>query len=155
MHEHSEEPMDATEAVQNDLARLETYKSQLNVLLRQQEILRLTLQEHTRARDTLEGIERLGADPETLAPVGADTYVKVSQLSTQKVLMGIGSGVVVEVDREKGLAMLNDRIVNIERSSKEMGEELLRVDSEAQIISQRLESLVRQQQAAQGGFPDQ
>ncbi len=155
MPEPSEEPMDATEAVQNDLARLETYKSQLNVLLRQQEILRLTLQEHTRARDTLEGIERLGADPETLAPVGADTYVKVSQLSTQKVLMGIGSGVVVEVDREKGLAMLNDRIVNLERSSKEMGEELLRVDSEAQIISQRLESLVRQQQAAQGGFPDQ
>ena len=155
MPDPSPQEIDENEAVQNDLARLDTYKNQVNILLRQQEVLRLSVLEHTRARDTLEGMDRLDGSEETLAPVGANTFVKVSHVSSQKVLIGIGTGVVVEVDREKALSMLNERVVALERSSKERNDELLRIDAEAQVISQRLEAAVRQQQQTAGMADDQ
>ena len=148
MPEPAQQEAEATEAVQDDLARLDAYKNQVNILLRQQEILRLSLLEHTRARDTLEAMDRLDGGEESLAPVGANTFVKVSQISAEKVLIGVGSGIVVEVDREKALSMLNERLGALETSGKEMSDEILRIDSEAQLVSQRLEAAMQHQQLA-------
>lgn len=146
--EGPEVPPDTPEVVQEDLARLDAYKNQVNILLRQQEILRLSLLEHTRARDTLEAMDQLDGGEESLAPVGANTFVKVSQISAEKVLIGVGSGIVVEVDREKALSMLNERLGALETSGKEMSDEILRIDSEAQLVSQRLEAAMQHQQLA-------
>jgi prefoldin alpha subunit len=134
------------EDMQNELARLEEYRNQAGALLRQQEIIRISIAEHQRARDTLEELERLDTGREILAPVGAETFVKVIPGSTERVILGLGCGFVVEVERVRGLEMLNERIGRLDRAQQEMVNQLQQLDNEAQALSQRLEAAIKQKQ---------
>jgi prefoldin alpha subunit len=138
------------EDMQNDLARLEEYRNQAGAILRQQEMIRMTIAEHQRARDTLEELERLDNKRELLAPVGAETFVMVTPGSTEKVIMGLGCGFVVEVERVRGLEMLNERIGSLDRAQQEMVNQLQQLDNEAQALSQRLEAAIKQKQQKHG-----
>lgn len=142
-HDHDEAEEQAS--VQEDISRLDAYRNQLNLILRQQEMLRISLVEHNRARETMENMERLESGAEILAPVGAETFVKVSPVTTGRILIGVGSGIIIEVAREKGLAMVNERIQGLEKADKDMTQELLRLDREAQAISERLENAMGRQ----------
>lgn len=144
--EPTREEAPTEESVQEDLSRLEAYRSQLSAILRQQEMLRMTIIEHARSGETLEGLADMDRSAEILAPVGADTFVKVTPSSTERVLVGIGSGMVVELDREKGLSMINERLQGLERADKDMTQEIIRLDREAQAISQRLQTVMSRQE---------
>jgi prefoldin alpha subunit len=141
------------EDMQNDLARLEEYRNQAGAILRQQEMIRMSIAEHQRARDTLEELERLDSKREVLAPVGAETFVMMTPGSTEKVIIGLGSGFVVEVERVRGLEMLNERIGSLDRAQQEMVNQLQMLDNEAQALSQRLEAAIKQKQQKHSVHP--
>lgn len=130
--------------VQEDLLRLEAYRNQLNALLQQHQILSASRQEHGRARESLEGVERAPAGAELLIPLGGETFVRGSVDRTAPVLVGIGSGVVVEMERPKVVEIIAERTVRIDQALRDLESQMGSLDERIQALSQRLDSIARE-----------
>lgn len=138
------------EQVQEELMRLEAYRNQLNALLQQHQMLGSSRIEHDRARETLEALDHLSADAELVIPLGGDTYVRGSAARGSTVLLGIGSGVVVEMDRPKVVELLAQRLTRIDQAAREMDGQIRTLEERVEMISARLESLSRAPSSAGG-----
>ncbi len=149
MSASSPESTEVTEQqVQEDLIRLDAYRSQLNALVQQHQILSASRQDHLRARESLDGVDRAPADAELLLPLGAEAFVRGSVDRSAPVLVGIGSGIVVEMDRPKVVELLSDRLKRIDQAVKDLETQMTSVDERIQILSQRLDAIARASQAA-------
>lgn len=127
--------------VQEELARLDAYRSQLNAMLQQLQYLSASRAEHLRAREALDGLERLHADGEILVPLGGDTFVRGTPIKDSPVLVGVGSGVVVEMDRAQVTEVLTERMTKIEQAATDLEGQARALDERIQLLSRRLESL--------------
>ncbi|MGP8159427.1 MAG: prefoldin subunit alpha [Thermoplasmata archaeon] len=137
-------PRATEQQVQEDLLRLDAYRNQLNALLQQHEILSASRQDHVRARESLEGVDRAPTTAEFLLPLGGETFVRGSVDRNAPVLVGVGSGVVVEMERPKVVELLADRTVRIEQALRDLEEQMTGLDERIQVLSSRLDSIARE-----------
>jgi len=137
-------PAVTEQQVQEDLIRLDAYRNQLNALLQQHQILTASRQDHIRARESLEGVDRAPASAELLLPLGGETFVRGSVDRDAPVLVGVGSGVVVEMERPKVVELVAQRVVRIEQALRDLEGQMATLDERIQALSQRLDSLARE-----------
>jgi len=131
------------EQVQEEIMRLDAYRAQLNQLLQQHQYLAASRSDHQRAKESLEGLERLAAGAELLLPIGGETFVRGAPAATEKVLIGVGSGIVVELERPKVVEMLADRLLKIDQASQEMEGQIRTLDERVQVLARRIESVTQ------------
>jgi prefoldin alpha subunit len=129
--------------VQEDLLRLEAYRNQLSASLQQHQILTGSRADHDRARESLDGVDRTDAGSEMLIPLGGETFVRGSVDRGASVLIGVGSGVVVEMDRPKAAELLAERIGKIDQAVRDLEGQMNALDERIQVLSRRLESVSR------------
>jgi prefoldin alpha subunit len=129
--------------VQEDLIRLDAYRSQFSALAQQREILVASRQDHLRARESLEGIERSRSGDEMLVPLGGEAFVRGSVELDSPVLIGIGSGVVVEMERPKAVELLAQRTTRIEQALRETEGQMGALEERVQLLSRRLDAAAR------------
>ncbi len=140
----SARPHEVTEQqVQEDLIRLDAYRDQLNALLQQHQILEASRADHLRARESLEGIDRAPPTAELLLPLGGEAFVRGGVDRTAPVLIGIGSGVVAEMERPKVVELLAQRLVRIEEATREIEGQMNSLNERIQQLSRRLDSIAR------------
>jgi prefoldin alpha subunit len=144
----SQPELPSDQEVQEDLMRLDAYRAQLNAALQQHQILAASRQEHLRARESLEGVERANPDTEMLLPLGAETYVRGGVDRTAPILIGIGSGVVVEMERPKAVELLAQRMLQIDQAARDLEGQMTALDDRIQILSRRLDAVARASAAA-------
>ncbi len=123
--------------------RLEAYRNQLSASLQQHQILTASRAEHERARESLEGVDRAASDAELLIPLGGETFVRGTIDRGAQVLIGVGSGVVVEMDRPKVAELLAQRTVKIEQAVRDLEGQMNALDERIQLLSRRLETVSR------------
>jgi prefoldin alpha subunit len=136
-------PPPSEREIQEDLMRLEAYRSQLSALTQQHQILLASRQDHLRARESLEGVERSDTAAEYLLPFGGETYVRGSIQRAAPVLVGIGSGIVVEMDRAAATELLAKRLTTIDEAVRDLEGKIGAIDERADMLSRRLESVSR------------
>jgi len=141
----SEENVEAK--VQEDLVRLDAYRNQLTALLQQHQILSASRIDHVRARESLEGVERAAPGTELLLPLGGEAYVRGKVDRTAPVLLGVGAGVVVEMDRPKVAELLAQRLGRLEQAVRELEGQIATLDERIQLVSRRIEAASRPAQA--------
>jgi prefoldin alpha subunit len=129
--------------IQEELLRLDAYRNQLNALAQQHAILGTSRQECERARESLDGIDRAEGTSEYLLPLGGETFVRGSIVRAAPVLIGIGSGVAVEMDRPKAAELLAQRISQIDQAVRDLEGQMRTIDERTQILSRRLEAASR------------
>ena len=129
--------------VQEDLMRLEAYRNQLNALLQQYQILTSSRSEHIRARESLEGVERVDPGAELLLPLGGEAFVRGSIARDAPVLIGIGSGVVVEMNRAQVTELLAQRLLRIDQALRDLEVQMSGLDERIQLLSRRLDEIAR------------
>lgn len=129
--------------VQEELMRLDAYRGQLNAMVQQYQYLAGSRSEHVRARETLEGLEKIDPQTEVLIPVGGETFVRGIPARDAPVLVGIGSGVVVELPRPKVSEILAERLKKIDEASQELEGQIRALEERVQVLSQRLDSMTR------------
>ena len=129
--------------VQEELVRLDAYRSQLNAMVQQYQYLASSRTDHLRARESLEGLDRVGEDPELLIPVGGDAFLRGKPVKEAPVLLGIGAGVVVEMERPKVSEILAQRLVKIDQASQELEGQIRTLEERIQVLSRRLDSVTR------------
>lgn len=136
--------------MQEDLLRLEAYRNQFNALAQQLQLLSASRQEHVRARESLEGVDRAAPGTEFLLPLGGETFVHGSVGYEAPVLIGIGSGVLVEMARPKAAELLAQRLGRIDQALGELEGQMGTLDERIQLLSRRLDSAVQRD----GAGPD-
>jgi prefoldin alpha subunit len=144
-----DEPRPVTEEqVRDDLMRLDLYRNQLSQMLQQHQMISASRADHQRARETLDGLDRTGSDPELLLPVGGDTFLRGSPRDSDHVLVGIGSGIVVEMDRPKASQVLAERLVRLDQASQDLETQMRSLEERISVLSSRLEALSQSAQRA-------
>jgi prefoldin alpha subunit len=138
-------PAVTEQQVQEDLMRLEAYRNQLNALIQQYQILSSSRTEHARARESLEGVDRSDPLAEMLIPLGGETFVRGSIARDEPVLIGIGSGIVVEMNRAQVTELLAQRSIRIEQAVREIEGQMAGLDERIQLLSRRLDEIARSQ----------
>ncbi len=129
--------------VEEDLVRLDAYRTQLSGLVQQRQILIASRQDHARARESLEGVERADGSTEYLVPLGGEAYVRGRLDRGAPALVGVGSGVVVEMDRPKVAELLAQRLGRLDQALRELEGQITALDERIQLISGRIENATR------------
>jgi prefoldin alpha subunit len=140
-------PRPSERQVEEDLVRLDAYRTQLNGLVQQRQLLAASRQDHARARESLEGIDRAEASTEFLVPLGGEAYVRGRLDRGAPVLLGVGSGVVVEMDRSKVAELLAQRLGRLDQAGRELDGQIATLDERIQVVSRRLDNASRAAEA--------
>jgi len=127
--------------IQEDLVRLDAYRSQLNALLQQHQILSSSRGDHLRARESLEGVDRAEPGSELLLPLGGETLVRGSIAKDAPVLIGVGSGIIVEMERPRAMELLAQRVTRIDEAIGEIEGQVGSLEERIQLLSRRLDAL--------------
>jgi prefoldin alpha subunit len=136
--------------VQEDLVRLDAYRGQLNAMLQQQQFLLSSRADHLRARESLEGFERSGDAPELLIPLGGEAFVRGQTVRSDRILLGIGSGVVTEMERPKAAEILSQRLDKIDQAARDLEGQMRTLEERIAGLSDRLDQLTRGPEAGPG-----
>lgn len=147
---HDVQPV-SEEQVRDDLMRLDLYRNQLSQMLQQLQLISASRADHQRARESLEGLDGTGAEPELLVPVGGDTFLRGSPRDTAHVLVGVGSGIVVEMERPKASQLLAERLARLDQASKDLENQMHTLEERITALSSRLEALSQSAERAGSG----
>lgn len=125
--------MSASEGeLRRGLAVLDQYREQLEALAQQQEIVRVSLEEHMRARETLVRYQQAGKGAEVLVPVGANSFLKAEVKDAENAFVGIGADLVVYDDIPKQIERLDARIKSISEAGNAIGQRLADLQQRAE-----------------------
>ena len=143
--------MSASETeLRRGLAVLDQYREQLESLAQQQEIVRVSLEEHLRARETLVRYQEAGKGAEVLVPVGANAFLVAEVKDSTKAFMGIGSELILFDEIPKQIERLDARIKSISEAVAAIGQRLAELQQRAETQSASVQSLYDRLQGAQG-----
>lgn len=136
--------------IKQALATLEMYRAQAETLAEQQQLISFSLEEYSRARDTLGKWKEAAEDAELLVPVGGNSFVYARVADNKKALVGIGSGVTVERPLEDAVKTLEGRIKELAEASKKIADNLSVLESRTaqltQLVQTEYDRLQHQQQ---------
>ncbi|MFQ5985743.1 MAG: prefoldin subunit alpha [Thermoplasmata archaeon] len=108
--------------LQQAVAALETTRAQMDALTRQEEALRYSLQEYTRARDTMAEYKDAPVGTEILVPIGANSFLFAHIADVERCIVGLGA----EVALDDSIASAIERLDNRIRQLTTVQEDLLR-----------------------------
>src|SRR5437899_11269983 len=83
------------------IAVLDQYRANIETLAQQQEIVRVSLEEHLRARETLVRYQEAGKAAEILVPIGAKSFLVAQSREVDKAFGSIGADLLVYADSAK------------------------------------------------------
>ena len=131
---------EAREAV----AMLETGKAQLEAFVRQQEIIRLTIDEHRRAKETIERFAEGTPGEDVLIPIGAESLVHAKISENKNAVVGIGAGVSFEQSSEEASRILDLRIDDLNRALQRVTERVEQTELSMQKLSEEVQKFYSQ-----------
>ncbi len=126
--------------IRASLATIENYKEQVVAIEGQLEFVNATLEEHHRARVTLDGISKLKKGQKTLVPIGANTYIHAVIDEPDHAIIGVGMEVSVEKTMEDTTEALLSRISDLDAAKKGMEDHMAVIIEKANTLSTTLQS---------------
>jgi len=132
------------------LAVLDQYREQLEALAQQQEIVRVSLEEHMRARETLTRYQQSGKGAEVLVPVGASSFLVAEAKEADNAFVGIGSDLIVYDEIPKQLERLDARIKQISEAANAIGQRLGELQQRAEAQGAIVQGMYDQLQGQPG-----
>jgi prefoldin alpha subunit len=101
------------------------------------------------ANMTLDGIEQEKENSEMLIPIGGSSYVKVKLADTNKVIIGMGSGVSIEKTLPEAKVTLKERLDELEKTMHSAQQQFSQVAERINSGRSRLESMLSTREGKQ------
>jgi len=117
------------------LAVLDAYQRQLENFSSQAEILRMSLDDALRARDTLQAVAGAKEGDDILIPVGSGAFVHATVSEKRAAVVGVGSRVSVEKDLTDAVEFMKAGINDITEALKKADGAIKEVDEAARKLS--------------------
>ena len=125
------------ESLQQGIATLELIKVQIENLQKQIDTLQLSIQEHIRAIETLEGYTKIEKQ-EMLVPIGAGVFISV-RMGEKKGMLSIGNDLFVELPIERIIENLKTRHQSFETMLTKLTEDMKKLQGTYAALSERVE----------------
>ena len=106
------------------IAVLDQFREQIEALAQQQEIVRISLEEHLRAKETLSRYREAGRGAEVLVPIGANSFLVAESKDVERAFVSIGSDLIVVDDITNQIERLDARIKSITEAASAIGQRL-------------------------------
>jgi prefoldin alpha subunit len=132
------------------VANLELVRAQIENLGRQAELLRITLEEISRARETLVRAKDSGEGADLLMPIGANSFVFGALRDPRRVIVGIGSDVAIEFETDDAITRLEARVKAIEEAERGLAARMQELSIAEEESGAKVQELYAK---AQGGAP--
>ena len=131
---------------------LNEYRQQAEVFAQQYSLLEEGRME---AHAAIEGLEEIRASPDSivLLQIGGGASVRARVLDPDRVLLSIGSEVIIEKANAAAVDYLKDRITEMEASGRKVAETLDRIRGQMNEIARRMDILYQQAQMPAGNAP--
>lgn len=129
---------------------LKEYGQQAEVFAGQLELMENGRMEALAAIESLQSLVE-GGDGTVLLQVGGGASVRAKIIEPDKVLLNIGSDVIVEKPNAAAVEYLKDRMTELEASQKKVAEALEKLRGQMNEIAKRLEQGYAQAQSAAAG----
>ncbi len=121
------------------MSAIEAYKAQLEAINEQAQLLQMSLEDHSRAKDTLEAVAKGRPGEEVLMPTGGGAFVYAAIAKTDRALVGVGSGVSIDRPMEEAIAAVNARIGELMDALKKVGESGTVLEAKIEQLTQAVE----------------
>ncbi|MFQ5910569.1 MAG: prefoldin subunit alpha [Thermoplasmata archaeon] len=129
------------EALREAVAKLDMSRAQLDGLIKQSDLLRMSLEEHMRAKETITRYSQTTKGERLLVPIGANCFIFAAVESTEDVIMGLGSDVAVEQTAEGAISKLDQSIKQMNEAEEELSKRITELDSEVAQLSQQVQTM--------------
>lgn len=129
------------EEIRQKVGELELYRNQIDTLAKQDEILRLNIEELMRARDTLEGLKEKNPGDKILVPIGANFFINAKLDDTNKVISNLGSSVAAGEDVSEATERLDNHIKELNDAGQELANKVSELESKCATITQQLQEV--------------
>jgi prefoldin alpha subunit len=126
--------------LQQSLKNLELYRTQMESLDQQYEFMTHTIQEITKAKDTMVAYRDVEDGSEMLTPVGGSSYLFTKASSTDKAIVGIGAEIAVETKIDDAITKLEERIKEVEEAMKSLNKRYSEVANIASELATKIQS---------------
>ena len=123
------------------------YQYQAEAIGQQMNMLKLTLKDLETALATITALIDEPAGKETLVPIGFGSFVNATLTSTEKVVIGIGSGVSVEKRTEDAKVFLEKRKEELTKYFEQMNNAFAKLAQEMQNIEMTVQKQQQKQQS--------
>ena len=134
--------------LQNKMSTLEMYKGKIESFSRNAEMLKISIDEHRRAKDTLENYKGTKASTEILIPIGGAAFVRAKTMDTKKGIMEIGNGVVFEEGIDKTLDRLERKMDELHRTEHEITDQIYQMEQAIAKLTQEVQTEYAELQGA-------
>jgi prefoldin alpha subunit len=132
--------------IEEKVAILQQIQRDFELLQRRLVELELVANEYRRAVSTLEFLKGAEGEVNALISLGGGIYAYSDIKESKKVLVDVGSGVVVEKDVESAMEFLKKRLEEIEKSSAETTNTLKSLALEASKIQREIAELSKKRE---------
>jgi prefoldin alpha subunit len=129
-------------------AMLESARTQLDALAKQQQLIQLAIEEHVRARETIKALTKGSPGDEVLIPIGADSYIHAKVSDNRNAIVGVGSSTSIRRTPEEAEKILDEKIDELSRAFKAVTERAAQLEQMAQDLSEKVQ---QQYDAMQAG----
>ncbi len=138
--------MTKEEELSKYMAQIEYYREQINQLETQVSYLQAAINDYSRAKMTLENLDKTGDGTEVLLPIGGSTYITSIAKNPSKVLFDIGSGIVTEKTSKDAIKKINKRTEDLQKTQDKIGTMMQQLQEEAGEISAKAQEILSEQQ---------
>ena len=128
---------------------LEAIRNQMDNLSKQEELIQVTLEEFTRAKDALEDLKGKKEGDEILVPIGANCWVHAVLGDMDKAIASIGSNLAVGQPVEEIVVRLDSQLEEIEVAKTEVSGKLTSVSAKVSELTQMLQKVYAEMQGQQ------
>ena len=133
------------EELQKYAVMLQQQQQQAEYLQQNITQIQLTIQELDDAIKTLETLDGNGKEQEILVPIGVGTFLFSEVKNTNRIMVGIGSGVSVERDRETSIKTLSTRKEELDDVLKKAVETYNNIIAQMEQLQSKVQSMMPQQ----------
>lgn len=122
-----------------DYAMLETAKTQLDALMKQQQLIQMAVEEHVRARETIKSLSKGTPGDDVLIPIGADSYIHAKISDNRNAIVGVGSNTSIRRSPEEAEKILDEKIDELSRAFKTVTDRAAQTEAMIQELSEKVQ----------------
>ena len=134
------------EELRQAMAMLDVYRSQLESMGNQVQLLQMSLEEAGRAKDTLEAFQGSQEGDELLVPVGASSFVRAKVADASSAIVGVGNKLSVERNMDDAISFLDKNIGDIKEALKQATESTQELENRARSLSAAVQKAYQERQ---------
>ena len=134
--------MNPEEEFQRYALLMENYKEQLQLLDNQYQMVQATILDHTKARITIENLEKEEKSADVLVPIGGGAFIDAKASKPSHVLIDIGANLIVEKKTDDAIKKIDERIQNLQRNMEQLASIMEKLQNEAETIGAKMEEIL-------------